>query len=188
MEKHPPEVKESGTRVFEGRILTLEVDTVRLANGHQTVREVVRHPGAVVMLPVDAEGNVMLVKQYRYPVDCAILELPAGKLDGNESLEACAVRELAEEIGMRPGELELLGSFYAAPGFSDEHLVAFMARRLEPAAPVAGDPDECIEVVVLSLPELLSAICRGDIRDAKTLATLALAQAAGLLETFSSGS
>lgn len=171
----------SGERVYKGTILDLDIDRVRLPNGSAAVREVVRHRGAVVVLPLHEDGRVQLVRQYRYPTACEILELPAGKLDPGEDPVSCAVRELAEETGWRAVEIHQLGSFFTTPGFTDEVLQAFVATRLEPAPEVAQDPDEAIEIVTMTVDEAFEACRSGVIKDGKTLATFLLARLHGFI-------
>jgi len=173
------EKKIEGERVYEGKILDLEVDRVQLPNGTETLREVVRHKGAVVVLPLHEDRRVELVRQYRYPTETVVLELPAGKLDPGEEPVECAGRELAEETGWKLVEIHELGSFFTTPGFTDEVLHAFIATPLEPAPDVAQDPDEAIEIVTMTVEEALAACRDGTIRDSKTLATLFLAQLHG---------
>lgn len=171
------ETRIEGRTVYDGHILRLEVDRVRLTSGHESVREVVRHNGAVVVLPVAADGSVVLVRQYRYPTGESLLEAPAGKLDvAGESPAACAARELAEETGLAAGSWRWLGEFYTAPGFSDELLRCFLATDLGPVAGAAVDDDEIDEVVRLTPAELDAAIRDHHIRDAKTLAIILLAR------------
>lgn len=165
-----------GERVYEGKILDLEVDRVRMPNGNEAVREVVRHRGAVVVLPLHEDSKIEFVRQFRYPTGEVLLELPAGKLDRGEDPLACASRELAEETGWRPVEIHELGSFFTTPGFTDEVLHAFIATPLEPTPEVAQDPDEAIEIVTMTVEEALEACRSGEIRDSKTIATIFLAQ------------
>ncbi len=164
---------------FAGKLVTVEVHRVRLGNGQEAVREVVRHPGAVVILPVMPDGTIVFVRQFRFAVGEALWELPAGTLHPEENPFACAQRELAEETGFC-GELVPLGEFYSAPGFCNEKLHCFLARRLE-AGETMWDEDEELELATFTPKELASAIKKGHIRDAKTLACLFLAQLAGLL-------
>jgi len=173
------EKKIGGECVYKGRILDLEVDRVRLPSGGEGLREVIRHKGAVVVLPLHEDRRVELVRQYRYPTGTVVLELPAGKLDPGEQPVECAGRELAEETGWKPVEIHELGSFFTTPGFTDEVLHAFIATPLEPAPDVAQDPDEAIEVVSMTVEEVLAACRDGTIRDSKTIATLLLAQLNG---------
>ena len=167
------EEKISGKRIFEGRILDLDVDWVRLPSGTETTREVVRHLGAVVVLPVCPDGRVGLVRQYRYPMAEVLMELPAGKLDPGETPAECAARELAEEIGWRAGQMHELGSFFTTPGFTDEVMHLFRATDLE-SVPPRPEADENIEAATFTLPEARDMLSRGDIREGKTLVALLL--------------
>ena len=173
------EKKIDGKRIYEGNILDLEVDRVLLASGNEATREVVRHKGAVVVLPLHDVGRIELVRQYRYPMGDVLLELPAGKLDPGEEPVSCAARELAEETAWKPVEIHELGSFFTTPGFTDEVLYAFVATPLEPAPDIAQDPDEAIDNVTMTVEEALDACRNGSIRDSKTIATLFLAQLNG---------
>ncbi len=175
------EEKIEGATVYEGRILGLEVDRVRLPSGTETVREVVRHRGASVMLPLLHSGEIVFVRQFRYPMGEVLMELPAGKLDPGEAPERCARRELEEETGWRARRVEDLGWFYTTPGFTDEVLHAFFMGDLEAVPDAEQDPDEVIEVVKLGVEEALAACGDGRIRDGKTIATLFLARLRGLL-------
>jgi ADP-ribose pyrophosphatase len=170
-----------GEVVYEGKILNLEVDRVRLASGGETTREVVRHRGAVVVLPLHEDRRIELVRQFRYPMGEVLLELPAGKLDPGEAPKFCASRELAEETGWKPVELHALGSFCTTPGFTDEVLHAYVATPLEPAPEVEQDPDEAIENVTMTVNQALEACRDGTIRDSKTIATLFLARLNGFI-------
>lgn len=171
----PPETKISGKRVYEGRVLNLEVDRVRLAGGRQAVREVVRHPGAAVVVPVLDDGRILLVRQFRYAAGETLLELPAGKRDSNEEPAACAMRELAEETGFAAASLTYLAGFFTAPGFTDEFIHCFVASGLQRAAEaVVKDADEELEVLAVTLEEAHRLIAGGAIRDAKTLVGLLL--------------
>ncbi len=173
------ETRIDGRTVYDGRILRLEVDRVRLGSGDESVREVVRHNGAVVVLPVAADGSVVLVRQYRYPTGEYLLEAPAGKLDvAGESPADCAARELTEETGLAAGSLRPLGEFYTAPGFTDELLRCFLATELRPVIGAVPDADEIEQVVRLTPAELGEAIRTNRIRDAKTLAIVLLARVA----------
>jgi ADP-ribose pyrophosphatase len=173
------EQKIDGERIYEGRILDLEVDRVLLASGNEAMREVVRHKGAVVVLPLHEDRRIELVRQYRYPMAEVLLELPAGKLDPGEEPMDCAARELEEETAWKPVEIHELGWFYTTPGFTDEVLHAFIATPLEKAPEVAQNPDEAIEIVTMTVDQALDACRDGTIRDSKTIATLLLAQLNG---------
>ncbi len=174
------EITVSSDRVFSGRVVALDVDRVRVPDGSERVREVVRHPGAVVLLPRLDDGRLVFVRQYRYPVGRELLELPAGTLEPDEPVLTCAARELGEETGLQAGSLDELGSFFSTPGFTDEVLHGVAATRLSPAENGgAPDPDENIDVVVLSVEEAFERARSGQLRDAKSLATLLLARLHG---------
>ncbi len=159
------------TDIYQGRIVNLRVDRVRLPGGRETSREVVEHRGAVVILAVDRGGRVAFVRQYRHPVGEALIELPAGTLEAGEEPAAAAARELTEEVGLAPKRLEKLGEFFSAPGFCDERLHLFLATRLTPAQ-AEPDEDERIEVLWATPGEAAQWVEEGRIRDAKTLAGL----------------
>ena len=125
------ERKVTGKTVFEGHIIQVELDEIALPNGRPAQREVVRHPGGVCVLALDQDGQVTLVRQYRYPMGEHIIELPAGKLDPGEEPSVAARRELEEETGLRAGKLTYLGYLLASPGFCDERLHMFLAQELE---------------------------------------------------------
>ena len=159
---------------FEGRLLRLTVDTVRLPNGMTAEREVVAHPGAVAVLPVLDDGRVVLVAQYRHAVRKILWEVPAGKLDAGESPDACAVRELEEETGYRAQQMERLGAVFTTPGFSDEVIHIYRASGLCFTAQHTDD-DEFIETASFSPAAIKSMVKAGEICDAKTLNTFYLA-------------
>lgn len=157
--------------VFNGQLLRVRVDTVRLPDGRQAIREVVEHRPAVVIVPIDSEDNVHLVRQYRYPVGEALLEAPAGVLGESEKPADCAQRELQEETGYLSKNLQSLGRFWSSPGFSTELMYAYVARDLVPSA-LEPDADENIQTENVPLSRVAGLIRRGDIRDAKSIAAL----------------
>ena len=177
----PAERRLTSRRIFTGKVVSLEVDQVSLHSGDTTEREVVRHRGAVVLLPLLEDGSVVFVRQYRYAIGRTLLELPAGKLEPGEDPAECARRELAEETGWAAGELHRLGSLYTTPGFSDELLHAFVATDLQPAGPTTPDPDELLQVVPLSPAEIHRHTATGDLCDGKSLTVLYQASVAGWL-------
>jgi len=158
----------SSERIYTGRIVTLRVDTVRLDTGYETKREVVEHPGSVVIVPIDEQGRVFLVRQYRLPVEREVLEIPAGTREPGEDAETCAQRELQEEIGFCASELVRLGEVFATPGYSTERFSLFLATSLSPSHRDA-EADEQIQVVPLPLSEVLRRIEAGEIQDGKTI-------------------
>jgi ADP-ribose pyrophosphatase len=159
--------------VHQGRVIEVQVDDVEVRDGLNVRRDVVRHPGAVVMLAVDAEDRILWIRQHRWAAGRELLELPAGTLEHGEAPEACARRELAEETGFAAAEWTALGGFYSAPGFCDEYLYAYAATRLTPEQ-ADGDDDEDITVEPLTLDETMARLEAGQIEDAKSLATLML--------------
>ncbi|MCH8848893.1 MAG: NUDIX hydrolase [Chloroflexi bacterium] len=170
-----PETTVSSERVFEGRRLSVRVDRVRLADGTETVREVAEHPNAVVIVAVDDDQNLLLVRQYRFAVGQELLELPAGLIEDGDAPVATAQRELREETGFSAGELTELGHFYAAPGGMTECLYAFLGTRLT-HDPLDADDDERIELVRMGFREAVEMARAGGFHDAKTIASLLLAE------------
>ncbi len=156
--------------------MNLRIDTVELPGGLKATREVVEHSDVVAIVPLVEGGDVLLVRQYRLPTEMVLLEVPAGGVDGNESVEAAAQRELGEECGRRAGRLDRLGGFYVSPGFCNEFVHVFLATQLEPVES-HPDPDEQLEVVRLPLPEALRLVSGGEIRDGKSIIGLTWAWA-----------
>jgi ADP-ribose pyrophosphatase len=160
-------------RVYEGHIINVRLDRVELADGRTSQREIVEHAPVVAIVPLDEDGNVVLVRQYRLAAEEALLEIPAGGVDDGEDLEAAAQRELQEETGLRAGRLKRLGGFYVSPGYVTEFIHVYLASDLA-EAPLDGDEDEQIEVVRLPVSEALREIETGGIRDAKSIVGLLL--------------
>lgn len=170
-----PERTIASERIFQGRVIGVRVDSVELENGKTSQREIVEHPGAVCMVPVDAEGQVLLVRQYRKAAGEWLLEIPAGTKDKpGESPEDCAQRELAEECGQRAGRIERLGGFFSAPGFCTEFLDCFLMTELEPVDAAAED-DELLSVERYPLAEAVDMVMNGTIRDAKSVSGIMMA-------------
>jgi ADP-ribose pyrophosphatase len=159
-----------GETLYTGRVVTLQRDRVALADGRETVREVVRHPGAAALLAETSDGRWVMVRQHRYAVAEDLLEIPAGTIEPPESPESCARREIVEETGHRAVSLDSLGSYLPAPGYSDEVIHLFHAR-VEPA-PGGGTPDadEAIRCEYRDPDEVMQDICNDRIRDGKTIA------------------
>ncbi len=161
-------------KIFSGKAFQLQVDSVQAPNGMVMQLEIIKHPSAVTILPMDNQ-NIWFVRQYRHAAGLDILELPAGTLEPGEKPLSCAHREIREEIGMSAREMKEIGAFYLAPGYSPEFLYAYLATGLE-AAPLPGDADEFIQVEILSIEKAFQMAESGQIKDAKTLATLLLAR------------
>lgn len=159
--------------IYEGRVVTLRIDEIEVKDGLNVRREIVAHPGAVVMLPVDGEGRILWVRQHRWAAQRVLLELPAGTLEEGESPEETARRELMEEAGYAAATWERLGGFFSAPGFCSEYLHAYLATDLTEQQ-ADGDEDEDIEVVPLTLEESLARIDAGEVEDAKSLSAVLL--------------
>jgi ADP-ribose pyrophosphatase len=157
--------------LFDGRAIKVRVDTVRRPDGRRTTREIVEHAAVIAVIPVDNDGNVLLVRQFRKPVEKELLEIPAGGIDPGEDAEAAVIRELQEEIGFRPGRLERLGGFYSAPGYATEYIHLYLAADLVPGRLHAEDNEEIklVRVPMAQVPELISS---GKIEDAKSIAGL----------------
>ena len=169
-----PETALTSDLVFDGKLLRLRVDTVRLPDGRQASREVVEHRPAVVVVPIDGEDNVVLVRQFRYAVGESLLEAPAGGVEESETPLECARRELQEETGYLARSLESLGRFWTSPGFCDELMYAYVGRDLVPSA-LQPDPDEIIQTETVPLSSVVALIRNGEIQDAKTIAALLMA-------------
>jgi ADP-ribose pyrophosphatase len=158
----------STKRIYSGKVLKLDLDTVALPNGRTTDLEILRHPGASAVVPLQEDGRVVLIRQLRHAAGGFIYEIPAGKLDPHEDPRDCAARELEEEVGYRAGFLVLLTSIWTAPGFTDEVIHIFQGTNLEKGIQ-ALDQDEVLEIVEWPLEEAMARIQDGTIRDAKTI-------------------
>jgi len=161
----------SSEPLYQGKILNLRRDGVRLANGRQASREVVEHVESAAAVPLLDDGRVVLVEQWRHPVEQALLEIPAGIIDSGEQPAQAMHRELTEETGYAAGRLELLFSVYLAPGYSQELIHIFLAQDLQPAQ-AAPDDDEIIRVRKVPFEDAVTACLRGELTDAKTVAGL----------------
>ncbi len=163
-------------RVYEGKLLKIDREEVALPGGKHATLESIRHPGAAAVVPFLSDGQVVLIRQYRHAAGGYLIEIPAGKLDAGEAPERCALREVEEETGYAPGQIDLLGSILTTPGFTDEviwlyeaHDLKFVQQRLE--------ADEVIETLIMPFDEAVTRVRRGEIRDAKTVSALLLAWA-----------
>ena len=156
---------------YQGTILSLRKDQMQMPNGRLTVREVVEHSDSVCMVPLDAEGNVLLVRQYRKPTESVLLEVPAGGIEEGETPEEAALRELQEEVSHVAETLRPLAGFWLAPGWCDEYMYVYLATDLRPSD-MEQDYDEMVETRKVPLPQTLDLIRDGEIRDAKSIAAL----------------
>jgi ADP-ribose pyrophosphatase len=163
--------------VTRGAQFEFVTEMVELPNGRRVAIDLLRHPGAAAVVPFLDADRVLLIRQYRHATGGPLLEVPAGKLDPDESPRTCAIRELQEETGYRAGRLEELTWIWTSPGFCDEVIHLFAAFDLEPAEQ-ALEPDEIIDLVPMSLDDALAAVRCGEIRDAKTALSLMLADEA----------
>lgn len=161
------EKKLSSKQIFDGKIVKLFVDEVELPDGQKAIREIVRHPGAVCVVPLTDEGEVVMVKQFRYPFGEVLLEIPAGKLEpGEDPLEA-VIRELEEESGAVAGKIEHIGEIYTTVAIFDEKIQLYLARDLKFIS-AHPDSDEFIESTKIPLSELVKMVMNNEIKDAKT--------------------
>ena len=161
--------------VYDGRIFRIERDVVRMPHGGKATMEVVRHRGSVVLVPQPAPDRITLIRHYRYVIGRWIWELPAGSLEAREAPRRAAVRECEEEIGLRPGRVTSLGTFYPTPGFCDELMTFFHCTRLaKPRRPPARDEDEQIEPRTVTIAQAWKLVARGEIVDMKTVLGLVL--------------
>jgi ADP-ribose pyrophosphatase len=161
--------------LLKGRVFAIRRDYLRTPDGRETKLEIIEHGGSVVVIPVDENGNMLLVRQYRHATGGDLLELPAGTLDEDEDPEVCAAREIREETGMAAGSLEKLGEFYLAPGYSDEFMIVYLATELSDS-PLDADDDEFLSLEAVPISEAIQMAERGQIPDAKSLAALFLAK------------
>ena len=169
-----PEEQIASREIYDGRIIKVRVDDILMRNGNQSVREVVDHANAVVICPIDDEGNVHMVRQYRYAAKQTLLELPAGLIEEGEDPDDCAQRELAEEIGYASRNLRILGGFWSSPGFCTEFMYAYLAKDLIPRK-LQADDDEDIQVEKVPISRIPQLIRLGEIQDAKSIAVLLMA-------------
>ena len=174
MTVEPVEHVTATRRIYEGRIVALREDTARLADGRMVLREVIEHAEVAAIVPVDADGRVILVRQYRLPAREALLEIPAGGADDGEGIEDAAQRELREETGYRAGRLERLCGFFVSPGYCTEFIHVFIATDLI-EDPIDGDPDEVIELERTPLADAARLVETGEIKDGKSIVGLLLA-------------
>ena len=161
----------SSRLIYEGRAIRLRVDTVRMPNGRETTREVVEHSDCVAIVAIDANDNVLLVEQFRQPVEKALLEIPAGGIEPGEEPVATVRRELREETGYLPRKVERFGGFYSTPGYCTEYLHLYLATDLVPS-PLSAEDTQNISLIRVPITQIPGLITSGSICDAKSIAGL----------------
>jgi ADP-ribose pyrophosphatase len=166
-----PEKTLDTQQIYQGPAVNMRVDTVEKASGRKTTRDVVEHRNCIAVVALDEQDKVLLVRQFRHPVDKFLLEIPAGGIDPGEEPLDSVHRELQEEIGYFPRKIENLGGFYTIPGYGTEYLHCFVASDLVPSRLIAEDTED-IELVRISLDEIPRLIASGEICDAKSIAAL----------------
>lgn len=159
--------------LLQGRTFKVRRDTLKTPDRRETNLEIVEHDGSVVLVPLDNEGNLLFVRQYRHATGKDLLELPTGTRDGEESFEECAAREIREETGLEAGRLQKIGDFYLVPGYSTELMAVFLATQLQ-ENPLQADEDEFLQVEKIPLKQAIEMTEQGKIQDAKSLAALFL--------------
>jgi len=159
----------SSKTIFRGRVFDLKVDEIIYNSGNPGIREVAIHNGGAVIVPVTEEGKIIFIRQFRYPLQMPLLELPAGKLEKGEDPFVCAVRELQEETGYTSDDVTFLGSIFTTPGFCTEELFIYMAKNLIPGKPDREEGEQGMEVFEYSLKEISQMIKTHEIKDAKTI-------------------
>ena len=161
--------------LLKGRAFAIRRDWLKTPDGRETKYDIIEHGGSVILVPLDADGNLLFVRQYRHAAGTDLLELPAGTLDEGEDPAVCAAREIREETGFAAGTLEKIGEFYLAPGYSTEFMVVYLATDLK-HDPLEADADEFLSVEKIPVKQALEMAEKGEIPDAKSLAALLLAQ------------
>lgn len=162
--------------IYHGKVFNTKVDQIEYNSGNKAVREVAEHPGGAVVVPVTAEGKIIMVTQHRFPVDKILLELPAGKLSDDEGPMLCAIRELEEETGYKSVNIKELGSIYTTPGYSSEKLWIYLAKELKPGNHNREEGEFGMEVFEFTLKEVEEKIYSGEIVDGKTICGIFLAK------------
>ena len=175
-DKHLQESQIEGAQVFQGKLLDVRCDRVRLPDGHESTREYIVHQGAAVIIPVLDNGDLVFERQYRYPLGKVMLELPAGKIDPGEEILDTATRELLEETGYSAREWRYLGVTHPCVGYSNERIEIFLAMGLVQESPQNLDHGEFLDVLTLSLDDTLLAVRNGEITDSKTITCLLWAE------------
>lgn len=170
----PFELLKSET-LMKGRAFAIRRDLLKTPDGRETKLDIIEHGGSVVIIPIDENGNLLLVRQYRHATGKDLLELPAGTLEEGEDPQVCAAREIREETGMAATKFTKVGEFYLAPGYSTEFMIVYLATGLS-VSPLDADDDEFLSVETVPMAEAIQMAERGEIPDAKSLAALFLAK------------
>jgi len=160
--------------VYQGLVFNVHKDQVRLPDGRKAILDIVKHRPAVTIIPVDDDGNIWFIQQYRHPAGEILLEFPAGVMETGETPEVSAQRELREEIGMAAGEMISIGGFYLAPGYSTEYMHIYLAKNLY-EAPLPADENEFIRIKKIPQEQVARLAYNGQIKDAKSIAAIFLA-------------
>ncbi len=155
--------------LLQGRTFKIRRDTLKTPDGRETKLEIIEHGGSVVIVPIDDDGNILFVRQYRHATGGDLLELPAGTREEGEPYEECAAREIREETGMEAGQLQRVGDFYLAPGYSSEFMAVFLATGLK-QNPLKADDDEFLQVEKFPMKDVTAMFERSEVPDAKSLA------------------
>jgi ADP-ribose pyrophosphatase len=161
--------------LLKGRAFSIRRDTLKTPDDRETKYDIIEHGGSVIIVPLDRDGNLIFVRQYRHAAGKELLELPAGTLDEGEDPALCAAREIREETGFASDKLEKIGEFFLVPGYSTEYMHVYLAQELR-HDPLEGDADEFLSVETIPLAEAIQMAERGEIPDAKSLAALLLAK------------
>jgi ADP-ribose pyrophosphatase len=161
--------------LLKGRAFLIRRDTLKTPDGHETKFDIIEHGGSVIIVPIDKDGNLLFVKQYRHAAKMDLLELPAGTLEEGEDPAACAAREIREETGFAADKIEKIGEFYLAPGYSTEFMHVYLAQNLR-HDPLKADADEFLSVETISFAKAIQMAESGNMPDAKSLAALLLAK------------
>lgn len=160
-------------KIFDGKIISLQVDDVKLPNDKTSKREIVKHPGAVAIIAITDDNKILFVKQYRKPLERSLVEIPAGRIEINEDPKVTAIRELEEETGYTTKDVQYVTSFYTSPGFADEIIHIYFSNELtQLTTEVRGDEDEFVEVLELTLDQANELLENRAIYDAKTVYAL----------------
>lgn len=161
--------------LLQGRVFKVRRDTLKTPDGREAKYDIIEHGGSVVIVPIDKDGNVLFVRQYRHATGRDLLELPAGTRDGEEPFEECAAREIREETGKEAGKLQKVGEFYLVPGYSSEFMAVFLATDLKDN-PLDKDEDEFLQLEQIPVKDVNTMFERGEVLDAKSLAAWLLAR------------